>query len=289
MKQTILVVGVTDIPGESVARQLHKDGYVVRILTRDPEESRIKLGDAFQFVKGDVDDILSLEKALYGCFGVYINLRGGPKAEDFDKIEHKGTANIAKVSAMMNVQRLIYLSDAIVSEENFGFPFVKAKLQAEEAIRKSGVPYSIFCATHFMEFLPLYIRWNRGYVIGNQSYPIHWLAVNDYAKMVSRAFQLPEAANKRFFIYGPEAWTMSEAIKKYCLIVHPKVQISYIPIWLTSLIGKITFNTELQVITELMKLFEKVCEGGYPEEANELLGASTTTIEQWCKKQQKVV
>lgn len=289
MKQTILVVGATGMLGEPVARQLHEDGYAVRVLSRNLEKARAKLGNSFEFFKGDVEDPSSLQKALDGSYGVHINLRGGPKAEDLERVEHRGTANIAKVSAKIGVQRLTYLSGASVLEENSWFSYVKAKLKAEASIRESGVPYSIFCATHFMESLPLYIRGKRASVIGKQPHRLHWLAAGDYAKMVSKAFQLSEAANKKFFIYGPKGLIMLEALTKYCSIAHPKVKASSIPFWLASLIGKVSFNAELQFITELMRYFEKVGEGGDPAEANKLLGAPATTLEQWCKRQQNIV
>ena len=133
----------------------------------------------------------------------------------------------------------------------------------------------------------LYIRGKRASVIGKQPHHLHWLAAGDYANMVSKAFRLPEAANKRFFILGPEAWTMSEALQKYCSLVHPGIEVSSMPIWLLSLIGKVSFNRDLQFIAELMRFFDKVGEGGDPAEANELLGAPTTTLEQWCEAQRK--
>lgn len=285
MKQTILVVGATGMLGEPVARQLQKDGYVVRVLAQNPTEAKKKLGESFDIFKGDVEDISSLEKALKGCFGVHINLRGGPKAESFYRIEHQGTANIAMVAVKMGVQHLTYLSSAAALEENAWFPSVGAKLRAEAAIKESGIPYTIFCPTHFMESLPLYIRNNRASIIGKQPNLLHWVATSDYAKMISKAFQLPEATNKRFFIYGPEALTMREALVKYCSLVYPEIKVSSTPIWLLSLIGTVSFNAELQFIAELMKFFEKTSEGGDPAEANTLFGTPTTTLEQWCKEQ----
>lgn len=285
MKRTILFIGATGMLGEPVARQFKIDGYTVRVLARNLLNAKTKLGDSFEYIQGDIENISSLEKALDGCFGVHINLRGGPTAEDFDRIENKGTANVVRIAAKMGVQRITYLSGAAVFEENSWFPSIKAKLGAEAAIRNSGVPYSIFCATHFMESLPLYIRGKMASVIGKQPHRLHWLAADDYAKMISKAFQLPEAANKRFFVYGPEALTMSEALEKYCSIVHPGVKVSSVPIWLMSLIGKVSFNAELQFIAELMRFFDKVGEGGDPAETNKLLGTPATTLNRWCKRQ----
>ena len=135
-----------------------------------------------------------------------------------------------------------------------------------------------------MESLPLSVRGKRASVVGKQPHRFNWVAASDYAKMVSKAFRLPEAANKRFFIYGPEALTMPEALLKYCSVVDPEIKVSSIPIWFLSLMGKVSFNAKLQFIVELMKYFEKTSDGGDPTEANTLLGAPTTTLEQWCKK-----
>jgi len=273
--------------GEPVARQLQRDGYSVRVLTRNPERARAKLGGSFDFVRGDVLDISSLERAIAGCLGIHISLRGGPGAKDFERVEHHGTANIARVSTKAGVKHLTYLSGAAVFEEYSFHHLVRGKLQAESAIRESGVPYTIFCATHFMESLSRFIRGGRAVIIGRQPHPLHWLAASDYARMVSKAFRIDEAKNKRFFVFGPEALTTLEALKIYCSIVHPGVNISSMPIWLLSLIGKLSFNAELQFIADLMRFFEEVGEGrGEPEEANRLLGAPTTTLEQWCRERQ---
>lgn len=288
MKESILVVGATGTFGAPVARRLREDGYLVRVLTRNPERARAKLGDAFEYFAGDVTDPASLEDAIDGCFGVHINLRGGPTAEDFARIESRGTATIAELAASKQVPRITYLSGAATFEENAWFPMVRAKLQAEQAIRESGVPYTIFGATHFMESLPMAVRGNRATIVGKQPHPLHWLAASDYARMVSRAFQRPEAANKRLFIYGPDALTMPEAIRKYCSIVHPDIKVSSVPIGLLAAIGRLSLNPELRFVAGLMRFFEKVGEGGDPTEANELLGAPTTTLEQWCKEQRDI-
>jgi nucleoside-diphosphate-sugar epimerase len=43
-EDTILVVGGTGMLGEQVARQLHRDGFEVRVLARDVERARTLLG-----------------------------------------------------------------------------------------------------------------------------------------------------------------------------------------------------------------------------------------------------
>ena len=38
---------------------------------------------------------------------------------------------------------------------------------------------------------------------------------------MSRSFKTPEAANHHFFVYGPEAITVPDALGPYCSLVEP--------------------------------------------------------------------
>ncbi len=112
MGETILVVGATGMLGEPVARRLKDDGYRVRVLARDPGRAHARLGEGFEIVRGDVAEPGSLGRAVEGCFGVHISLRGGPDPESFEAVEHRGTANVAKAAARAGVRRISYLSGA---------------------------------------------------------------------------------------------------------------------------------------------------------------------------------
>jgi len=280
MSETILVIGGTGMLGEPVARRLQADGYRVRVFARRPAQARARFGPEFQVVAGDVEDTLSLEAALQGCDGVHINLAGGSDPD----LERRGAANTAQAAARVGVKRITYLSGASVFEENCWYPGTRAKFQAEAAIQESGVPYSIFKATWFMESLPKLVRGNRAFVFGRQPHPIHWVAADDYARMVSRAYAIPEAANKRFFVYGPEAYTMREALTRYCAIVHPHVTVTSMPFWLLWLIARLGRRAELKAALPFFRYYDQVREGGDPSEANALLGAPTTTLEAWSRQ-----
>jgi len=288
--KTILVIGATGLLGGPAARQLQKTGYSIRIFAKDYKKAKEKFDSSFEIVKGDVSDIATLENALEGCFGVYISLRGGPKPDDFEKIEHQGVANIVNAAVKMKVKRLIYLTGAFSNESKANkniTPMLKAKSEAMKKIKKSKVPYTIFHATQFMENFPRFIRGKKASIIGKQPHPAHWLAVEDYAKIVSKAFETEEAKNKDFFIFGPEAMTMRDALEKYCSMVRPDIKISTVPFWIISLVAKITNNHELKFIVGLMKHFEEFGEYGDPSESEKLFGKPSTTIEKWSRQQKQ--
>lgn len=282
--RAILVIGGTGMLGEPVVRCLQADGYPVRVLTRSPNKARAIFGEGIEVIKGDVEDVSSLEAALQGCLGVHINLNGGFDAD----LERRGTANVAHAACRANVTRLTYLSGASVFAENCWYAGTRARFEAEAAIRASGVPYTIFKATYFMESLHRFVHGKRALLIGKQPFPWHWLAAEDYARMVAKAYATPSAANQLLFVYGPQALMMRDALQIFCRTAHPDASLTPMPIWLAKLIARLGNRKELQAALPFFAYCEKVGEGGDPSEANALLGAPTITLEQWSKSQRSL-
>jgi uncharacterized protein YbjT (DUF2867 family) len=274
MEKKILVLGATGMFGKPTASQLKADGFQARILARDAEKAQSTLGAGFEIIRGDVADLASLEKAMQRCYGVHISVGGA--------VDQVSAENVAALAPKLGVERISYISGATVAEANRWFPMVAQKLEAEKAIRDSGVPYTIFCPTWPMEQIVRFARGGKPSLIGKQPLPVHLFAAQDLAHMVSKAYQLDEAQNKRFYVYGPEAMTMKTALERYCARFHPEVQkISVMPIWMAKLMGTLTGNEMLKFASGLMAYFDKTPEVGDPSEANEILGAPATTLDAW--------
>jgi uncharacterized protein YbjT (DUF2867 family) len=267
--------------GEPVARRLHADGYIVRVFSRNAGAAQARFGAGCEAIAGDVEDPASLAAAMQGCQGVHINLDGGPDPD----LQRRGVQNIARAAAQSGVERITYLSGASVREENSWYAGTKAKLAAEAALVASGVSGTIFRATFFMETLPRFVRGTRASILGNQPHPWRWVAADDYARMVAAAYATPAAANKSLTILGPEPWTMRQALETHCRIVRPDAKVSATPFWMASLLAGLSRDPALQAAIPFFKYSEKIAEAGDPAEANALLGAPTTTLEQWCKTQ----
>jgi uncharacterized protein YbjT (DUF2867 family) len=277
--QRILIVGGTGLLGQPVARRLLADGYQVRVLSRSPDRARALLGESVEVVRGDVDDPPSMEAALCGCAGVHVSL------PEFDpELEIRGAANVAQAAARAGVRRLTYVSGMTVLQENAWFPMVRGKLLAEEAIRQSGVPYSIFRPGFVMETLDKSFRGPFALVVGRNPQPFHMVAAADFARMVSAAYARPEAANKAFFIHGPQAYTWHQALKRYSALARPGYRIVNLPFWLAEVIARVGRRAELRAALPFLRYIAQVGERGNPTEANALLGAPTITLEEWCRQ-----
>jgi len=280
----ILVIGGTGLLGKPVAQQLKADGFNVRLLARNPEKAKSMLGDGYQIFKGSYEDSEALKAALTGCDGVHINLKGGPKDEDYDRVDHHGTRIIAEAAKAAGVGRVSIISAYAVSEAKADTPESIAKFKGEQALKASDVPYTIFRCSWFMEILPLFVRGKSISLIGNQAHPLHWIAAQDYARMVSRAYQTQETLNKELYIFGPEAYTMGDAMKIYTEIATRGVKVSAISTRMLSILGMISFDPELKGMATLMGHYERFGEDGSAEEANRLLSAPTITLRDWSER-----
>ena len=281
--KTILVIGGTGMLGKPVARQLKADGFKVRLLARNPEKAQTLLGSGYEIVKGDVDDLSSLRSALTGVDGVHISLKGGPTEADFDRMDHLAVRDIARAARELGVGRVTLISAYAVSEEKADTPESRAKVKGEAALRSSGVPYTIFRCSWFMETLPMFVQGKNISLIGNQVHPLHWIAVEDYARMVSKSYQSDDALNKELYIFGPESLTMREAMQLYTEIAAPGVKLSPISTRMLSVLGWVSFNPEWKSMATLMKHYERWGEDGSPAEADRLLGAPKVTLREWCE------
>jgi uncharacterized protein YbjT (DUF2867 family) len=290
--EPILVVGGSGMLGAPVARALRETGYRVRILARNANLTGSD-ASAFEYYPGDVGDEGSLRRALEGCSGVHVSLRAGPDRESFERIEHEGTARVARLAAEAGVKRLTYLSGMYVGKADHEGSNLRgeaplsdsAKAKAEGAIRASGVPYTVFRPTYFMETLARHIKGSRAVVLGRQPHPLHMIAAEDFARMVARAYAAPAAANRTFDIWGPEPITLADALAIYCRIVEPRVRVTIVPTPVMRVVDRLFMNGELGPTLDLMKVMQQVGEVGDPAPARQILGAPTTTLRAWCEAQ----
>jgi hypothetical protein len=78
---------------------------------------------------------------------------------------------------------------------------------------------------------------------------------------------------------------MHHALERYCQAFHPEIEaIAIVPIDAARGMAAASGNEMLQYFAELMAYFDQAGELGDPAEANQLLGAPTTTLETWIQQ-----
>ncbi len=270
----ILVLGGTGMLGAPVVRRLLADGLEVRVFARDPVRIRALFGRTVDLVAGDVGNLKALERAMGGCAAVHVSIGGD--------VDRESAESVASLAPRLGVGRVGYVSGTTVCEENAWYPMAAAKLAAERAVRECGVPWTIFRPTWPMEQLQSFLRPGGPVIIGTLSTPYHFFAAADLGRMVSTAYRSTEAEARCFYIHGPEAVTVKEAVERYARSVEaPRKEVSVMSVRKARVVGLLTGNRRLRAAADLMGYFEKVGEPGDPTEANDLLGAPGTTLDDW--------
>ena len=279
--------GATRTVGEPVARRLLQDGFAVRLLTRDVARARAKFGPEVECLAGEVGDRISLERALDGCAGVHVSLNGGSQRAAMERVELRGTATVAELAARHGVHRLTYVSGYLARREFAAEHFEsRVKLAAEQAIRRSGVPFTIFKPTYFMETLPRHVQGRRAVAIGWRQPTLHMMAGDDFGRMVAAAFRTPEAADRELFVQGPEAVTIPDALRVYCSTAEPDKRAVTPPLPVMAVADRLFMGGELRRTIDLMRLMRRSARSAIPPKANRILGAPTTTLVDWCQQRQ---
>jgi len=287
MNGKFLVIGGTGMLGLPVAQQLKADSFDVTILTTNRDRARGQVGDDFALVEGDVTDPDSLRRAMAGQDYVYLNLNAHLDAEQYERIEIGGTQNAATVANEMGVKRIGTITTASSRGEEEGIIYLDAKVKAEQALKASGVPYTVFRPSWFFQTLPMFVQKGRAAVIGNQPIPRAWLAASDYARQVSKAFQTEDAANKCFYNLGPQPITTMTAVKQFCAAVHPDIKPIRVSFFLARMLAVSPGMEQLKAAVPFFKYYDSRWESPTADEADRILGPNLTTLEEWIKTYSK--
>ncbi len=283
MSKRILVVGGTGMLGKPVAEKLFTSGFEVTVLSTNVEKARENLTESIAVEYGDVTDLESLKKPIEGQDYVYINLNAKITPELYDSIEIGGCDKIAKVSKEMGIKRIGYISGASSHGEKKGIIYLDSKVEAENRIINSGVPYTIFRASWFYESLPKFIQQGKAIILGDQPVEFSWLAASDFAQQVTTAFSSDEAADKCLYNGGPQKMTMTEALMRFCKVCYPDLSPEKMSFGMAKMISNLPGMNALAPAIPFFEYFSTNFEDIDLSEADRILGKNSTTVDEWSR------
>ena len=287
MSQKILVVGGTGMLGKPVVEKLSTSGFEVTVLSTNVEKARGIFPDSVKIVFGDVTKLETLKEPIEGKDFVYINLNAKMTPDLYETIEIGGCDSIVKISKEMGIKRIGYISGASSHGVKKDIIYLDAKVEAENRIINSGVPYSIFRASWFYESLPKFIQQGKALVLGDQPNAYSWLAASDFAQQVTHAFQSDEAKNICFYNGGPEKLTMTEALAKFCSICYPDLSPEKLSFGMAKMLSNLPGMSALKLAIPFFEYFSTNVEDIDTTEADRILGKNNTTVEQWARLYKK--
>ncbi|MFY7909784.1 MAG: SDR family oxidoreductase, partial [Emticicia sp.] len=192
----ILVVGSTGLLGKPVTHALAGAGFEVTVLVRDTILAE-KLFPKARILKGDLRNRNDVETAMQGQDAVFLSLsvKQTEKESEFHT-EAEGIDLVIDVAKSLNIRRIAYLSSlAHLYQGMNGFDWwvFRIKQAAVQKIKNSGIAYTIFYPSTFME--SIFYQSKQGSMIalgGKSEHPMYYVAAEDYARQVAKSFVVLE-------------------------------------------------------------------------------------------------
>jgi len=280
----IAVIGATGMLGLPVAIALMEAGFQVTALARNAEQARRTLPAAIAVVQADARDEASLRTGLAGQDGLYLSLSIAPSEGRHDfHTEDQGLEHILSAARDAGIVRVAYLSALIHDTQESDWWVLDIWRTALARIKTSGIPYTIFYPTNFMETLPQrHMSGNVLVMIGRALYCNYWIAARDFGRQVARSFAIPQAANREYYIQGPEPLTYDEAAERYAHALKKSLRRVRVPMWMARAAG--VFSRPLGFNAHMMSTVLNYPEEFKAAEAWHDLGKPTTTIEEFARQ-----
>lgn len=229
--------------GLPVTKELIKADFEVTLLVRDVDKAKTIFGTKAHLITGDLRNISSIKQLLNGQDALYLNLSVAQTSVEHDfQPERDGLNNILVAAKNSSLKRIGYLSSLLhlyQGQNGFNWWAFEIKKEAVTKIKNSGLAYSVFYPSTFMESFDkgAYRQGSSIVLAGTSKQKMFLISASDYGKQVAKAFQLDIGACE-YTVQGQDGYTADEAAKLYTdNYKKSKIKIIKAPLWVLQFIG----------------------------------------------------
>jgi len=278
--ELVVVCGITGQQGGAVARELLREGFQVRGLTRNPDREKglefSRMGA--QVVKCDLNKTEEVMRALngaWGAFGVFTGMEGGPAQEE------QQAGRFAVMVKNTGVKHYVYSSVAS-ADKNTGIPFFDNKARVEQTIRTLGLPsYTILRPAFFMDnfqspMMRPELEQGRLSIALKPQTRLQMIAVEDVGRFGCRAFLKSREMNQQAIDLAGDELTMPETAEILSEAMNRRIQYSQTPIAQVR-----AMNADIATMYEW---FDRVGLNVNIEEMSRMYGIKPLSLKQWARK-----
>ncbi|MBK68205.1 MAG: epimerase [Legionellales bacterium] len=238
----IVVLGGTGFVGSSLCNRLSKEGYQIKILTRNREYNRenLILLPNVDLIETDVGNLNNLNQHLIGC-DMVINLIGilnerGNVGDGFKKVHVELIKKLIKACEKNGIRRFMYLSALNADSKNAKSFYLKTKGKAEELLHSNKIgmkvtsfrPSVIFgkSDSFFNRFANLLKMTPIFFPLACYKTKFAPIYVLDLVEMVIKAINDSSSYDRKFNLCGPKIYTLKDLVAytaktmdKKCIII----------------------------------------------------------------------
>ena len=224
---SVAVAGGTGFVGGAIARELHRRGEKVVVLSHRGEEARAGLPDAIEMRPADaavrgqelIDALGGVDALVIALAFKNLPIEAPRRGQTFMKVDAAGTENLVDAARAAGVRHIIYMSGA-GAESNAKRHWFRAKWRAEQAVRYSKLDWTIVRPTWL--YGPDDVSLNRflGFArrlhfVPMSNFGRQRLApvfIDDVANLVADSLREDNALNQVFELGGPETLQLRQII-----------------------------------------------------------------------------
>ncbi len=236
----VFITGATGFVGQEIVRQAHAAGHRLRILVRNPKSRSLEVikNSCNPLVHvGDVSDPLSFEDAISKVEAVIhlVGIISEVGENTFENAHQRATENVLAAARRAGVPRFLHMS-ALGTRPGAASRYHQTKWQAEEAVRRSGLAFTIFRPSLIYgphdHFVNLFAKMTRVSpvlpIMGSGRARFQPVAVEVVAAAFVRALGEPKSIGQTLDLCGPDTLTLPEILEEICVATgrkRPKISV----------------------------------------------------------------
>jgi uncharacterized protein YbjT (DUF2867 family) len=197
----VLVIGGTGTIGTEVFRRLAAAGERPRALVRDPQMARARLGDAVEYVVGDLDRPETLEAGLAEADRVFLLTRQSSRQPDQER-------SVIDAAARSGVRQLVKLS-VFCADERSPLQIARQHRETERALEDSGLAYTIARPVFLMQNLIRMVRDGAIYTAAEDG-RVAMVDARDVAAATVGALTSRSCDGKTYTLTGPQSLSFDD-------------------------------------------------------------------------------
>ncbi|MCP5523030.1 MAG: complex I NDUFA9 subunit family protein [Verrucomicrobiales bacterium] len=220
----VFVTGGTGYIGQVIARELHRKGHQPVLLARRPDApavTQLARDCRAEIRPGNVLDPASLAPAMTGTDAVLhlVGIISEIGSNTFQNAHVVATQNVLAAARQAGIRRYVHMS-ALGTRPAAPSRYHQTKWQAEEAVRESGLDWTIFRPSlvfgptdHFVNTFARLARFSPVIpVMGSGRGRMQPVAVAEVAHCLVAAIDTPDAIGRTFDLCGPDVLTFRQVL-----------------------------------------------------------------------------
>lgn len=228
-----MITGGTGFIGNVLIRQLSELGYPIKLVIRPSKRSpNIPKGVSLDVTITSITDLKGLQAAMKGVEVIFhlASAESLGREAQLSTVDIQGTTTLVEAASHSNIKRIFYLSH-LGSDQASAYPLLKAKGIAEQTIKSSKIPYTIFRSgmafgdkDHFTNGLAFLLKVSPYFVMlpDDGSVLLQPIWVEDLARIMAWSLDMPQTINETFDVGGPEYLSFREI----CTLIAQKIKIN---------------------------------------------------------------